>query len=85
MDRIRDDDPLHELISGRDSSINIDKLTEGKTDSSKMGEVRKLALEHLKLASDEELFAILERFHVKDGAKTLEEMREEVNDARSRP
>lgn len=80
-DRIRDDDPLRELVSARDSSIDVDKLREGKTPKSKMGKVRKHWREHLKLNDDDQLYALMERFHLKDGAKTLEEMRAEVDDA----
>lgn len=81
IDRIRDDDPLRELLSGRDSSFDVDKLRVGKTDGSKMGAVRKLWREHLELESDEELLSILDRFHIRHGAKNLEEMREEVDAA----
>ncbi|MBN8183117.1 SAVED domain-containing protein [Roseibium aggregatum] len=81
IDRIRDDDPLRELLSGRDSSFEVDKLRVGKTDNSKMGAIRKLWREHLELENDEELFSILDCFHIKHGAKNLEEMREEVDAA----
>ena len=78
-DRIRDDDPLSELISSRDKSIDVDRLREGKTDASRMGQVRKLWREHLELNSDDELFAIVDAFHIADGNQTLEQMREEVD------
>ncbi len=81
IDRIRDGDPLSELFSGRDNSLDVDKLRVGKTADSKMGAVRKLWRDHLELETDEELFYILDRFHVKHGAKTLEEMRDEVDSA----
>lgn len=81
IDRIRDGDPLSELFSGRDNSLEVEKLRVGKTADSRMGAVRKLWREHLELETDEELFEILDRFHVKHGAKTLEEMRDEVDSA----
>lgn len=81
IDRILDDDPLRELFSGRDSSFDVEKLRVGKTANSKMGAVRQLWREHLELDTDEELFEILDRFHLKHGSKNLEEMREEVDAA----
>lgn len=81
IDRILDDDPLRELFSGRDSSLDVEKLRVGKTENSKMGAVRQLWREHLELDTDEELFDVLDRFHLKHGSKNLEEMREEVDAA----
>jgi len=81
IDRIRDDAPLSELFSGRDSSLDVDKLRVGKTDGSRMGAVRALWREHLELDTDEELYEILDRLHIKHGAKNLEEMRDEVDSA----
>lgn len=81
IDRIIDDDPLRALLSGRDSSFDVDKLRVGKTADSKMGAVRELWRAHLELETDDELYDILDRFHIKHGAKNLEEMREEVDSA----
>ena len=81
IDLISENDPLRELFSGRDSSLDVDKLRVGKTVNSKMGAVRDLWRTHLELDTDDELYDILERFHLKHGAKSLEEMREEVDSA----
>ncbi|QNN21732.1 hypothetical protein HED60_05425 [Planctomycetales bacterium ZRK34] len=59
------DDPLAELINTTDGSINFDKLFKGKSELSKMGEVRYAWREHLGLANDQELIPILERLQIK--------------------
>ena len=78
-DRITDGDPLGKLVGGHDSSLRLQVLKVGKTDQSEMGRVRKCWREHLGLASDEELFAILDRFHIQDSQPDLEKMRREVS------
>lgn len=78
-DRIRDDDSLRRLITSKDRSIDVDKLFDGTTDASWTGKIRKCWREHLQLANDEELKAIVDTFHIVDGHRSLEEMRDEVN------
>lgn len=78
-DRIRDDDPLAELISKNDRSFLIERLFSTKTDNSRMGEVRKCWREHLGLGSDDELKPILGAFRITDGYRSLDELRSEVN------
>jgi hypothetical protein len=56
----------------------MDKLAVGKTERSEMGEVRALWRNHLKLDTDEELFAILDTFHIMEGYHSLQDMRENV-------
>ncbi|MBY5439054.1 SAVED domain-containing protein [Rhizobium leguminosarum] len=78
-DRVRDDDPLSKLLKTADKSVDVDKLAVGKTERSEMGEVRALWRNHLKLDTDEELFAILDTFHIMEGYHSLQDMREHVD------
>jgi hypothetical protein len=78
--RVKDGDPLAELISGNDKSILLEKLFDGTTtDRSRMGKVRKLWREHLKLKNDEELREIVSGFRVLEGHRSLEELRAQIN------
>ena len=77
--RIKDGDPLAELISGHDRTILIERLCDGTTDRSRMGKVRRRWREHLKLGSDEELRAVVRGMRVLDGHRSLEELRAEIN------
>lgn len=79
IDSVKDDDPLSEIISAVDHSLRLDKLWEGKTDRSRMGKVRKLWREHLKLSSDDELKKILMGLHIATAQRSLEQLRQEVN------
>ena len=78
-DRVLDGDPLGKLLRSADKSLDVDKLAVGKTERSEMGEVRALWREHLKLRSDEELYAVLDTFHIMDGYHSLQDMREYVD------
>ncbi len=78
-DRVRDGDPLDKLLKSADKSLDVEKLAVGKTERSEMGEVRALWREHLKLQSDEELYSILDTFHIMDGYHSLQDMREHVD------
>lgn len=78
-DRIRDDDLLGQIVSQKDHALDLHRLFDGTGDRSKTGVARKLWREHLELQSDEELRAVLEGFHVRDGHHTLEDMRVEVS------
>lgn len=77
--RIKDGDPLAELISGHDKTLLIKRLFDGTTDRSRLGKVRKRWRQHLKLASDDELKAVVRGLRVLDGHRTLEELRSEIN------
>ncbi|MDR7114460.1 SAVED domain-containing protein [Caulobacter sp. BE254] len=77
--RIHDDDPLSPLLSGTDRSILIDRLFDGTTDRSKTGKIRKLWREHLGLASDDELKAVVSGLRIFDGQLSLDELRAQVN------
>ncbi len=77
--RVKDGDPLGALMSGTDKSILIEKLFDGTTDRSRMGKVRKLWREHLKLASDDELKRVVTGLRILDGHRTLEDLRSEIN------
>ncbi|MBB5534575.1 SAVED domain-containing protein, partial [Rhizobium giardinii] len=78
-DRVLDNDPLVKLIATADNGIDVGKLAVGKTERSEMGEVRALWRKHLDLETDEQLFAILETFHVKEGYLSLDDMRTQVD------
>ena len=77
--RIKDGDPLAELISGNDRTLLVERLFVGKTDRSRMGKVRKCWRKHLGLTDDEQLRAVLGGFRVVDGHRSLQELREEIN------
>ena len=77
--RIKDDDPLAELISGHDRTLLVERLCDGTTDRSRMGKVRRRWREHLKLGSDDELRAVVRGLRVLDGYLSLEELRTKIN------
>lgn len=77
--RIKDGDPLADLVSGHDKSLLVEKLFDGTTDKSRMGKVRKLWREHLKLASDDELRVVVTGLRVLEGHRSLEELRSQIN------
>lgn len=78
-DRVADDDPLGEIISSKDHSLRLDKLFSPGGDRSKFGKIRKLWCTHLKLSTDDELKEVLQGFHINQIGRSLEDMREEVN------
>jgi hypothetical protein len=78
-DRIRDGDPLDELVSKTDGSLRLSRLAKGKGPTSRMGKVRKLWREHLGLADDAALYDLLGSFYIREGNASLEALREEVN------
>lgn len=77
--RIKDGDPLAELISGNDKSLLVERLFDGTTDASRMGKVRKLWREHLQLGRDDELKAVVSGLRVFEGHRSLEDLRSEIN------
>ncbi|EMG36634.1 hypothetical protein PCS_02646 [Desulfocurvibacter africanus PCS] len=77
--RIKDGDPLAQLISGNDRSLLIERLFDGTTDRSRMGKVRKRWREHLKLSNDDELRAVVRGLRVIEGYLSLEELRANIN------
>ncbi|OSJ32555.1 hypothetical protein BSZ19_18565 [Bradyrhizobium japonicum] len=77
--RIKDGDPLADLVSGNDRSLLVEKLFDGtKTDGSRMGAVRKLWREHLGLPDNEALRRVLAGFRIFDGHRSLEELKESI-------
>lgn len=77
--RIKDGDPLADLVSGHDKSLLVEKLFDGTTDRSRMGKVRKLWREHLKLTSDDELRDVVTGFRILEAHLSLEELRTQIN------
>lgn len=78
-DRVRDDDPLSKLLKTADGSLDLETLAIGKTEKSEMGKVRAVWRDHLKLSTDDELFSILDTFHIMEGYHSLQDMRENVD------
>lgn len=77
--RIKDGDPLADLVSGNDRSLLVERLFDGtKTDGSRMGAVRKLWREHLGLPDNDALRAVLTGFRIFDGHRSLEELKENI-------
>jgi hypothetical protein len=77
--RIKDGDPLGDLVSGNDKTLLCERLFDGTTDKSRMGKVRKCWREHLGLASDEELRQVVGGLRVFEGHRSLDELRTEIN------
>jgi hypothetical protein len=77
--RIKDGDPLADLVSGHDKTLLTERLFDGTTDKSRMGKVRKCWRDHLGLASDEELLRIVQGLRVFEGHRSLDELRTEIN------
>lgn len=77
--RIKDGDPLAELVSGHDKTLLIERLFDGSTDKSRMGKVRKCWREHLKLVTDDDLTAVVRGLRVFEGHRSLDELRSEIN------
>lgn len=78
--RIKDGDQLGKLIAGHDKSLLVEKLFDGtKTDKSKMGAVRMLWRNHLKLNSDDELREVITGFRIFEGHRSLDELRDSIN------
>lgn len=77
--RVRDDDPLAQLVSGNDKSLLTEHLFDGTTDKSRMGKVRKLWREHLGLTTDEELRSVVAGLRILEGHRSLAEVRAEIN------
>jgi hypothetical protein len=77
--RIKDGDPLADLVSGHDKTLLIERLFDSTTDKSRMGKVRKCWREHLRLASDEELRKVVQGLRVFEGHRSLDELRTDIN------
>lgn len=77
--RIKDGDPLAELVSGHDRSLLVEKLFDDTTDRSRMGAVRKCWREHLQLADDHQLKAVVQGLRVLEAYRSLDELRADIN------
>lgn len=77
--RIKDGDPLADLISGHDRSLLVERLFDGTTDRSRMGAVRKCWREHLQLADDDQLRTVVQGLRVLEAYRSLDELRAEIN------
>lgn len=77
--RIADGDPLATLVSGNDRSLLVQKLFDGTTDKSRMGQVRKLWREHLGLDNDDALREVVSGLRVVENYRSLDELRTQIN------
>lgn len=77
--RIADGDKLAALVSGNDRSLLVEKLFDGTTDRSRMGQVRKLWRDHLGLGSDEALREVVRGLRVVENYRSLDELRMQIN------
>lgn len=72
-------DQLADLVSNVGGELRLDKLMEGKTDQSRMGEVRRLWREHLGLTDDEELLHILKSLRLFPNSGNMRDLIEKTN------
>lgn len=77
--RVKDGDPLGELISGHDKSLLVERLFDSTTDKSRMGQVRRLWREHLGLTDDDGLRDVVSGLRVLEGHRSLDELRTNIN------
>lgn len=77
--RIHPNDPLIELIGKSSDAINLDRLFEGKTDKSRMGQVRKLWREHLEI-DDAALRLVARVLAIAESPESLNSLRERLDD-----
>ena len=77
--RVKDGDPLAMLISGHDKSLLLERLFDGTTDKSRMGQVRQLWREHLGLTDDDALRDVVSGLRVLEGHRSLDELRTNIN------
>ena len=78
--RVRDDDPLARLISGNDKTLLVERLFDGTTHRSWTGKIRRCWREHLELDDDEQLRAVVRGLRIVDGHRSLQELRDQIND-----
>ena len=78
--RVRDGDPLARLISGNDKTLLVERLFDDTTDRSWTGKIRKCWREHLELEDNGQLRAVVRDLRVLDGHRSLQELREQIND-----
>ncbi|MCM5554170.1 SAVED domain-containing protein [Pleomorphomonas sp. NRK KF1] len=78
-DKLKDGDPLNDILSLVDGSLRLQVLNEGKTPASRMGKVRECWRDHLRLSNDDELFNILDGLHIRDNYPGLDFLREQVS------
>lgn len=72
-------DPLAELVSNIGGELRLDRLMEGKTAASRMGYIRKMWREHLKLETDAELCSILESLRIYPNSGNLKSLSDQLN------
>jgi hypothetical protein len=77
--RIRDGDPLLDLIGKNTDAIDLDRLFDGTTDRSRMGGVRKLWREHLKI-DDDALKRVARVFAVAETPESMMRLRERLDE-----
>jgi hypothetical protein len=75
--QLNQSDTLYELISKDDGSINITKLSKGKTKNSNTGRVKIAWSEHLGV-SEQELYSLLRRVKIQEG-KSIHALIDDLN------
>lgn len=78
-DKVKDGDPLAKLISNVDRTLILERLFDNKTDKSRMGRVRCLWRNHLRLSNDDELKYVLDGFRIFENHHTLDHLRKQIN------
>ena len=77
--RVRDEDPLLELIGKSSDAINVEHLFVGKTDRSRTGKVRKLWREHLCI-DDCELRKLIRVLAIAETNESLMDLRQRLDE-----
>lgn len=77
--QLHPDDPLLRLIRKESNTLDLDKLFNGKTDRSQMGQVRKLWRDHLNL-DDNQLKTFLRMISISERVESLASLSERLDD-----
>ncbi len=72
-------DILNDLISNTDNTFDLKKISEGSTERSKMGRLRKKLRINLSLDNDDELLEVLRQLKVKAGQSDFDDLKESLN------
>lgn len=76
---IQHTDILNELISNTDNTFDLKKISEGCTERSKMGSLRKKLRTNLSLDNDDELLDVLRQLKIKAGQADFDDLKESLN------
>ncbi|RDY72582.1 SAVED domain-containing protein [Halobacillus trueperi] len=79
--QIHPDDTLAELVNNQGGQIRFDKLSQGKTEKSKMGKIRESWKKHLGLETDEELERALKPIRFTTSLTNLSDLKNQLNNS----